>query len=190
VTWTDELQTYILAGQFLVVVAAAVFGWRQLSEAKKLREDQTQPFVVVDLVESGVDKFWDLEIKNIGATMARDVHFEFDPALQSSLEHVDFSQLRIIQEGLKTLAPGKKFHTSFDFGPSRYEAGLPDIYEVRVTYRGPRGSRVYNDTMHLDVGLYWNRSSVRIYRVHDIYKEIKKLREGLPRWLRRSNGAD
>ena len=81
-TWTDVAQTILVALQLVVVVAAAIFAWSQLTEARRLREDQTRPFVIVDL-DTQIRPFFDLVVKNIGTTMARDVEIRFEPELQS-----------------------------------------------------------------------------------------------------------
>lgn len=49
-----------------------------MKHAKDLRDAQTRPFVVIDLGSSRTS-FFDLVVTNIGATMARDVTFEFTP---------------------------------------------------------------------------------------------------------------
>lgn len=167
--------------QLLVVVAAAVFGWNQLKEAKDLREDQTRPFVVIDL-ESSRRPFFDLAVRNIGATMARDVTFEFQPELQSTIDHFKWDKLKMFRDGIATLPPGKEIRTFFDSGIQRYESKLPDLYEATVSYRGPTKDRRYTETIALDFGIYWDRLSMTIYDVHDLYGELKKLREEVHKW--------
>jgi hypothetical protein len=51
-TTTDVLQTVFIGLQLLVLTAAAVYGRRQLKEARELREAQTRPFVIIDLGSS------------------------------------------------------------------------------------------------------------------------------------------
>ncbi len=63
-TWTDIATTAILAAQLVVFAAAAAVGWRQVGEARRLREAQTRPFVVVDFDVEGVLIPHDLESRH------------------------------------------------------------------------------------------------------------------------------
>jgi hypothetical protein len=55
--------------------------WRQVREARRLREQQTRPFVVIDF-EVAQNAIVFLPISNIGTTLARDVRFEIEPRLK------------------------------------------------------------------------------------------------------------
>jgi hypothetical protein len=180
-TWTDVAQTILIALQLVVVVAAALFAWSQLTEARGLREDQTRPFVIVDL-DSQVRPFFDLVVKNIGTTMAREVKIRFEPELQSSLDDFDPGKLKMFNDGISTFPPGKEIRTLFDSGPQRFNADLPDVYEVTVTYKDARGRKDFEETMHVDFGLYWDRTNIHIHGVHEVAKEVKKIREEIAAW--------
>jgi hypothetical protein len=174
-------QTILVALQLLVVVAAAIFAWSQLSEARRLREDQTRPFVIVDL-DSQVRPFFDLVVKNVGTTMARDVTIRFEPELKSSLDDFDPSKLKMFNDGISTFPPGKEIRTLFDSGPQRFNADLPDVYEVTVMYKDARGRKDFEETMHVDFGLYWDRTNINVHGVHEVAKEVKKIREEIVAW--------
>jgi hypothetical protein len=78
VTWTDVAQVGLVAAQLLVLIAAAVFAWRQVKEARELREEQNRPFVVVD-VQSDPGSLVYLEVVNMGTSLARDVKIKIEP---------------------------------------------------------------------------------------------------------------
>jgi len=180
-TTTDVLQTIFIGGQLLLLSLAAVLGWRQLAHAKDLRDAQTRPFVVVDLGSSR-QSFFDLVITNIGSTMARDVTFEFDPPMVTSKKHTDIYKLKAFEEGISTLPPGKEFRTHLDFGPSRFKEELPDVYRVKINYRGDPGNRPYFEEMDLDFGLYWNRRFITLYDIHDVYKQLELIAKEIRHW--------
>jgi hypothetical protein len=171
----------LVALQLVVVVAAAIFAWSQLSEARRLREDQTRPFVIVDL-DSQVRPFFDLVVKNVGTTMAREVKVRFEPELKSSLDDFDPGKLKMFNDGISTFPPGKEIRTLFDSGPQRFNADLPDVYEVTVTYKDARGRKDFEETTHVDFGLYWDRTNINIQGVHEVAKEVKKIREEIVAW--------
>jgi len=180
-TATDVLQTLFIGLQFLVLIAAAVFGRRQLNEAKELREAQTRPFVVIDLGSSAHSLF-DLVVKNIGPTLARDVRFVFDPPIKSTDDDLDPNKIKMFREGISTLAPGKEIRTLFEKGPDRHTSGLPDIYEVTVSYTDQAGKRKYEEKIDLDFGLYWDRLTVTRRDVHDLHKQLETIAKEIRRW--------
>jgi hypothetical protein len=62
------------AGTFVVAVLAARAAFRQVREARTLREEQARPFVVVDFtLNPTTNFFFDIVVKNIGATLASNV---------------------------------------------------------------------------------------------------------------------
>jgi hypothetical protein len=77
-TWTDIVQAIAVALQLGVLIVAALFAWRQVGEARKLREDQARPFVMVDFDVR--DHMIFLVVSNIGESVAKDVCFEVEPS--------------------------------------------------------------------------------------------------------------
>jgi hypothetical protein len=69
--------------QFLALVVAACFAFYEAREARKLRRAQAEPFVVADL-EVDDDQQAYIVVSNIGATVAENVRFNFNPEPQSS----------------------------------------------------------------------------------------------------------
>ena len=187
-TWTDILQTVFLGGQLALLVLAAIFGWSQLNEAKELREEQTRPFVVIDL-DSTIRPFFDLVVKNIGSTMARDVRVTFDPPARTTEKGVNLDRLKAFREGISTLPPGKELRTFFDSGPDRNKSDLPDSYEVTVTYQDQSRKRSYEETIDLDFGLYWNRLTIDRKEIHDIAESVEAIGKELGKWTAKLGGG-
>lgn len=181
VAWTDIAQVGLVAGQLAVLVVAAILAWRQVKEARVLREEQNRPFVVVDL-DSPQRPFFDLVVKNLGTSMACNVRFHFDPTPESTMSHASIERLKIFKDGIANFPPGKEFRTLFDSAVKRFKAALPDVYSVRVTYEDQEGKRRFEETMDLDFGLYWNRMSVTRYGIHDVYKQLDSIHGEISKW--------
>src|ERR1700723_3494589 len=75
-----------------IALGAAIVGLRQLGEAKRLREAQAQPYVVVFTDDAAGDpQNVDLVIKNFGTTAATNVRVKFSTPLASAVLGPDLS---------------------------------------------------------------------------------------------------
>lgn len=182
VEWPTRTSAVAVVVQTAIVLAAALFAKRQLDEARETREAQSRPFVVVDF-----DVFRDrgivyLTITNMGTTLARNVRLTFDPGLESSIddERSTFSKLRILTDGVPTLAPGREIPIVFDFFAVRPDE-LQDAYTVTVTYDDDRG-RPLRDEIALDLGMYRNIEYIDRKTIHDVHGQLKQIVETLHRW--------
>ena len=82
------IEAVATAATALVAVLAAVFAYVQVRQARRLRQEQARPFVVVDFESSPAwQNAIQLVIQNIGQTVATDVLVSFDPLLESTQKH-------------------------------------------------------------------------------------------------------
>jgi hypothetical protein len=183
-SWTDIAGVGIIGAQLLVLIAAALVAWRQVREARRLREEQNRPFVVVDFERQEGSKAIILAVSNIGTSLARNVRFTFDPALASTWSYVPFDELKMLRDGISTLAPRKVIRTVFDLSHHRWERRdeLPDVYEARVRYTDDRGKRDFDERMQLDLGIYWNLVNVERHGLHDVHNRLKDIRDEMKKW--------
>jgi hypothetical protein len=166
---------------FLVIVIAAYVAWRQVNEARRLREEQARPFVIIDF--HAWSTIIDLTITNIGATLARDVEFYFPVPLETT--HDDdrgtLMDLNVFKNGIPSLAPGKEIKMFFDQFPARLAAELPLTHNVQVSYRDPAGKR-YSELMVLDLSMYIGTGGITRHDVHDIHKRLKEISDFMRKW--------
>lgn len=181
---TDIVQVSVMGAQLIVLLVAAVVAGKQLGEAKRLREAQARPFVMIDFDIK--DHLIFLVISNIGKTLARDVKFIVEPALVPTKEGYAAKDLTIFREGMPILPPGKVIRTVFDSFPEREaRQDLPDRFEVIVRYRGESDS--FEDRIDLDLDLYRNLVSVRRDEIHHVNQTLKKVLDEIKKW--RPRGA-
>lgn len=177
--WTEVASAIALIIQVVVLVAAAAFAWRQVGEARQLREAQTRPFVVIDFdVERNFLAF--LTVSNIGTTLARDVRFKIDPPLQTAIEN-PLAEMKMLRDGIPTLAPGKTIRTLFDSLVKREPGQLPDTYAVVVRYSDERGHG-FDERLDLDLAVYWNLTTVERREIHDVHERLKDILAEMKRW--------
>lgn len=165
-----------------VYVVLGIFALVQVLQARRLREEQARPFVIVDF-EPGFLVY--LTVENIGRTMARDVSIRFDKPLQSTLSgprEIDESPL--LRKPIPTLPPGRKIRVLFDQYAARLEAKLPLTYDVTLRYKGPFGKREWEHPYRLDLGIYLGSQEPPkglpelVTEVENIRKELQKWRDG------------
>jgi hypothetical protein len=134
--WT-AVAAWAACATLAIYIVLGLFAWRQVSEARKLREEQARPFVIVDF-EPGFLVY--LTVENLGRTMAREISIRFDKPLESSLSGArELDESPLFREPIPTLPPGKKIRVLFDQFSGRMDAGLPLTYDVELRYRGPVG---------------------------------------------------
>lgn len=182
VTWTDIAQVGLVAGQLAVLIVAVIFAWRQVKEARELREEQNRPFVVVDFdVEGGYMVY--LEVVNMGTSLARDLRIEISPPLESAID-IEIGKLKMLNEGIATLAPGKKYRAFFDMSFRRNEdrPDLPMNHTARVRYWDEKRKRLFDETLNLDLDQYMHINTVTRHGLHDIYGQIEKIRKIFEKW--------
>jgi hypothetical protein len=162
-----------------IYVVIGLFAWRQVREARKLREEQARPFVIVDF-EPGFLVY--LTVENLGRTMARDITIKFDKPLTSTLRgprELDVSPL--FREPIPSMPPGKKIRVLFDQFNDRADAGLPMTYDVEVRFRGPIGNKWLTDPYRLDLGMYLG-SALPQKGIPELVAEVKNISEEIKKW--------
>jgi hypothetical protein len=179
--WTEIAAACILGAQLLVLLVAAGVAWYQAQEARRLREDQSRPFVVVDVDFVGTSELF-LFVRNLGPALARDVRITIDPPLESSIDDLEVGKFKFLKDGITTLAPGKELRTFFDQGFMRHESGLPLVYTVKITYSDDRGRRSFDESMELDMEQYICLQFAVRRDLHDVHGQLEQINKSLANW--------
>jgi hypothetical protein len=163
----------------LIYIVIGLFAWRQVHEARTLREEQARPFVIVDF-EPGWLVY--LTVENLGRTIARDVSIHFDKPLTSSLQgRRELDESPLFREPIPALPPGKKIRVLFDQFNDRTEAKLPLRYDVAVRYRGRSGGKEWKETYRLDLGMYVG-SALPPKGIPELVAEVESMRKEIEKW--------
>jgi hypothetical protein len=168
---------------FVVFVVVALVALRQVKEARRLREEQARPFVIIDFDAWGT--IIELTIKNVGKTLARDVRFDFAPTLTTTRDATSgrgkVMDLNLFKNGIPSLAPSKEIKLFFDQFPARIEAGLPLTYEVQISYRDGSDKR-YSEPTVLDLSMYIGTGGITRHNIHDVHKRLEELVKEVKKW--------
>lgn len=164
-----------------MLTAAAGYALVQAREARRLREQQFRPFVVVD-VEVDNNRILEIVVRNVGLTMARDVRFEIDPAFVTSMDDYDLNSMKLFSAGIATLPPGKEYRTLFDLPVQRSQKKLEREYTVTVTYSDPTGTRPFSEPSIRYLGIYHDFLHRNNADLGDLVKVLQKIGKTLDRW--------
>jgi hypothetical protein len=183
--WTAS-EWAALAGWAAVCIAAiaSFIALRQVREARRLREEQSQPYVVAYMEPSAATpQIIDLVVRNFGTTVAHNVELKVDPPLRRSAASTGDEQEEVwLFDRLPVLVPGQEWRTLWDFGPSRAGSDLPDKHQVVVLYEDSRNRPLPPVKCILDWTPYKGRRWVTTYSLHDAAKALREINSKLSRW--------
>ena len=138
----------------LVLGVTAIFAYLQIRDARRLREEEARPVVVVDFDVDRRPHIIDLAFENFGRTTAHNVKVTFDPPLTSKVFNGDY--VHFFSNTFPTLAPGKRVASVFDSAIQRLQSDLPKHYEATAVYTDRNGRR-YEDKYPLDLSVLEGR---------------------------------
>lgn len=178
--WTpQDWATFGTLATTVIALAAAVFAGRQVLEARRTREAQAQPFVVVDIQSSPVwGNILNLVVENIGTTLATEVKVAFEPPLESSQPDLDIADSALVAEGIPALPPTRRIEALFDASHNRLKKDLPMRYEATVSCKDARGRAVETLRYTIDLGYLYGMERIDEYGMHhaaDALRDIAKL---------------
>ncbi len=185
----------------VIAVVAAIFGFYQVREARRTRQEQAQPNVVM-FVESTPShfQFFDIVLRNFGTTPAYNVTVDIAPKPTrtpeyegAEIEQVGFPDMTQI------LVPGQEVRTYWDFAVDRethneklrsgHAAGQIDAAELAakaliaqhtatVQYEDSHG-KTYQTRSTLDADFLRDTMKTTTYTIHDLTKHAEKQQEAL-----------
>lgn len=139
----------------IVLTVTLIYIARQANEAARIRLEQARPHVVVHFAFSqGI--LVQIVIRNIGRTIARDIHLTWDRPLTSTLFGTRFEKMAAFTSGIPSLAPAQEIRVHFDSLPKRVETPeMPMTYACTVAYAGSgeKGPR-YEEAQVLDLNVF------------------------------------
>ncbi|MFG1928953.1 hypothetical protein [Cryptosporangium sp. NPDC048952] len=171
-------------GSLLTVVVALVatsIALRQVREARRLRQEQAQPYVVAFMEPSQASpQIIDLVIKNFGTIAANGIIIRSDPVMQRTSDG-SVEDVWIFDE-MPILVPGQEWRTMWDFGLERTGAELPERHRVTITYRDSHNRKMKPTESILDWAAFKGRMWVSIYGVHYAAKALRDIDRRLGKW--------
>ncbi|HEX9994988.1 MAG TPA: hypothetical protein VGB14_18830 [Acidimicrobiales bacterium] len=159
-----------------IALVAAIFVYFQVREARRAREEQARPFVVVDIQPSTV--WWNvlnLVVENVGTTVAHDVRIHFTPAPASSRAGYDLAHSSLLSDGIPTLPPRRRIEALFDVASERKDSGLPNRYDVEVRFRDYRRREQEPLRFVIDFSYLYGLQRIEKYGVHHAAKALREI---------------
>lgn len=172
----------------VIYIVLGIFAFRQVSEAKALRMEQSRPYVIVDF--SFRQFLIYLEVKNIGKTPARNVVIRFDQPLQTTLSRPrELDESPLLTKPIAMLAPERSIRVLFDVAHERLSReDMPLSYGVTSTYEDQHGRKYRDPEATLDLSPYVG-SALDPKSLPDLVDEVEKIRKELAKWTDGSRGV-
>lgn len=184
----DEWQALGTVVTALLTAGLLAYAIVQVGQAKKLRDDQTRPFVIVDVNFRSI--VIELVIENIGATAATDVLVAFDTPLASTSRAPDWQHSSAFTDGVPMMAPRRRIRFFLDSYVTRDKSDLPMQITGTVSYYGPRRtqrSKPYSDPFVIDLSVY-KGASVNEKGVPEMAAALEKMNRRFDSWTDGSRG--
>lgn len=180
------LSAWATIGTLLVLIITAAYAIRQFGEAKRLRRDQTRPYVVPSI---GVEQqtLFMFVIENIGMAPALDVIVEFDPPPKSEIK--DLREVSILNHPISTMPPRQRFRVVWESSLTVFSKEKPYehamTYRVTVNYSDSHGHRFGPEVYVLDFHVYEGQAigakgpAELVKAVEELTKEHRKWTDGI-----------
>jgi hypothetical protein len=170
-----------LRGQLDVATGQLTVASDQLEEARTLRREQAQPYVVVSAVPNqAVPEAIEVRIQNLGTTGARNVLISCTPPLVRTDQEGGAQEVKL-PETIPFLAPGQEWRTFWDHGRERSQGRydhLPTRHDVSITYTDSFGE-VHTTPSVLDWNLFTSRQWMVEKGVHQGVGQLEKIAKDL-----------
>lgn len=181
-------EQWTAAGTWATVVVALVattVGLRQVREARRLREDQAQPYVVASMEQNPTSpSIIEIAFQNYGTTAARNIHVTSTPTLRCTDRDGGVQDVWV-PDVIPMLAPGQEWRTFWDDGPLRLacdELQGEDAHRIDITYDGIDGTGPQRTTSILDWAAHRGRLFVQAKTMDDAASALRDMSKTIAGW--------
>jgi hypothetical protein len=178
----DVLGSIGSLGTLAVAIAAAIFAFVQIRDARRLREEQAAPYVIARFRGSEASpKIIDFVIINIGTTPAFDVRIAIEPDMERAQPIADypFMSAKPVKSGIAMLAPQQEIVMFFDMVTERVGKGLPSEFRVTISSKNSKRKQLPDASFDLDIDWGWNTVHAEVHNQHWIGSRIKGIEEAV-----------
>ncbi|MBT0995484.1 hypothetical protein KIN34_14450 [Cellulomonas sp. DKR-3] len=186
--WT-ALATWITVG---IAAVAAWVGLSQAVEARDLRIEQAQPYVVATMEPnpSGPETI-ELAIRNTGNTPARNVVVQSTPPLRATGDG-DAVRDVWLPDSIPYLAPRQEWRTSWDFAGARLSHPAlkdEDRHDLAIQFDGIPGTPRQTTTAVLDWAAHKGRAYLERKTLHHAATALMRVSTTLEKWTDSPRGG-
>lgn len=179
-----EWQAVGALGTLMVAIVAASYAWKQVVEARELRREQAQPYVLATPIpELSEGRQACLVIKNYGPRPAHDIAVHFPGAAvvvpsKDSHSQGTWSGTRDLRMAVSTLAPGQEIYECISIMDETDDEGVRSA-DVIVSYTDSSNEKFENKYVisHGPLGLFGKSDPLT-----EIGDQINQIRKTLQAW--------
>jgi hypothetical protein len=170
-----NLSEWAAVSVIIGVGVSLLVGSGQLRQVRRIRDEQTRPFIIVDFHFRSI--LASLSVRNVGQTAAEDVRVFLDQPVSSTvMTDVNWQHSGLFADGVPLFAPGREMRFVLDVMSERIESGLPMTFTGRVEYWRPdHGGRQLVERFSLDLTVFAN-SQLAPKDLSDLADEVERIR--------------
>lgn len=186
----DEWAALGTVGTFFIAAAAAVIALSQANEARQLRIEQAQPYVVAYMEQNpNTPILMELVIRNFGTTAARNIRITSTPTIR----RIDGDRAEDVwlPGEISILAPQQEWRTYWDSGATRTKDSVladENRHVVTLTYDGVKGTPQQDSESIIDWSAYVGGLYVDRKSVHHAAKSLKTIADFMGKWTESGRG--
>lgn len=182
---TEIIDSIIGSLSLLITISAFAYAVKQFQLSKKDKEDRERPFILLDL-DIPEKPICNIEIKNLGASPAKNIHIEFTPNISpyfniESKKDLKINDLQVLKN-LNYLGPSKSH--KFFFGTFIGDSPIKQKFTIKITYQSFKGKK-YEEIQILDPNDFMGM----IYVTEPTFKDIEKHLKTIATSLSKSSSA-
>jgi hypothetical protein len=151
----------------ITTLVYAIITGRMLSETKRMRESQTEPYIFINVQPMERARFiLNMVIQNIGPGPAYDLRFKVEPDILLGTGN-NLSEINLMKQGFKYLAPNQKLECIVAHSITEAKKKEKTLHYVTVYYKN-KNKKTREHTYILDFTEYFGM----VYSEADPYKGV------------------
>jgi hypothetical protein len=175
----DEWEAAGTWATFGIALAAAAIALRQATEARQLRIDQAQPYVVAYMEQNPNNQIAvELVIRNFGTTAARDIRIDSTPTIRRTRDAPGQVEDVWLPNDIPVLAPQQEWRTYWDLGERRIKhpvLATENRHVVTVSYDGVEHTPRQTTQSVIDWGAYVGKIHMTTKTMHHAALALGKI---------------
>ncbi len=160
-------------------VVYAILTWRLVNETIQLRKAQTEPKISIRIKPNeNCIYYCDMIIENNGMGPAYNITFELENDIKDFYDK-PLTELNIIKNGIKYLAPGSK--RQFFFAKFSKSKDFRDSFDIKAIYKNSQNEKIV-ECFTIDFSEFFGIKKLGESPMNTIANSLNSIKDTIQRW--------